>query len=98
LSERITDGPVKPGVLFGVNVSGDVGSQTVLQDWQVLKKLNEMPWRKEVLREASTPENANAVLPILERSEAELTNQINDLAPSFSIPECRIMAILWPRK
>ena len=95
--DRVTDGPLKPSVLFAVCPSGEAQSLRIVQDWEVLKRLNEMPWRKEILRDPSPPASAEDVVATIEKAHAAISAQLDDLVPRFAVPECQTIAVLWPR-
>jgi ERCC4-related helicase len=94
--DRVTDGPLKPSVLFAVCPSGESQALQIAQDWEVLKRLNEIPRRKEILRDPSPPANAEDVLAMIEKAHDAISAQLDELVPRFAVPECQTIAVLWP--
>ena len=79
-------------VLAGI--AGWDGSMRVLRDWQVLKAVNEIDTRSETL--APAPEDSRRG-PWLASASQLADRALHDLALPFERPECREIALLWPR-
>ncbi len=96
LSDRITEGATRAAVICGVLQIED-GSFRILSDWELLKMLNEVSWRKKLMRE-SQPQSAlidRAELCITEATRIALEHA-GTIAPSLRVPDATIVAAFWP--
>lgn len=95
VKDRVTGQEGAPrGVIVGVARS-EQGSMEVLWDWQLLLRLNRLPYRKAIMQDPSRP------LPDIqrlsgERKEAEefLHERLPSLELPFQVPDIEILAIL----
>ncbi|MFC1805393.1 DEAD/DEAH box helicase [Planctomycetota bacterium] len=97
LNDRVTDGPRKSGVVAGVELREDGTDGRYLLDWELLKRLNAVPLRREAMRTASRkalmPGSADVVLAAA--SEVVQRN-IGALDLGFRVPHWEPIAMLWP--
>jgi hypothetical protein len=99
VTDRITGsgGQVRSTVI-GMEAQPDVPSPTVLNDWRLLLRLNELVVSKRA-RDPSpsraTPEPA-AVREVIQKAESALTSQILGMGVPFRFPTLDLMAVLWP--
>lgn len=96
VQDRVTAGTIKPTALFGVTGPTNDGEPILLPDWKVLKFLNELPWRKEIMRDASPACDSAAAESAVIKAEQVLLRQLDQLVPAFRVPECQALAVLWP--
>ncbi|MGH2347791.1 MAG: hypothetical protein ACRDG4_21385, partial [Chloroflexota bacterium] len=89
-------GSVVRAVLFGVE---GANADTLLRDWQVLQRLNELLTqfgRRRCLRDAATPSSAAVVREAAVRAQRTIENRLPTLNLSVSVPRVDLLAVLWP--
>ncbi|MCO6436684.1 MAG: DEAD/DEAH box helicase family protein [Phycisphaerae bacterium] len=96
IQDRVTDGPIKRPIVVGVVLHPDDSAPTVLPDWKLLTLVNELPWRKEVMKKAETAAAPERLAEAIQRSLEEVGSQLPQLAAGFRVPECIAVAALWP--
>ena len=92
--DRVTGSASATDVLYGVRMGGEDGA-AVLLDWEVLDRLNELPWRKEAVGNVGEAFSSSAVRELAQAAEHELEEKIRELEPRMSVPEIRPLTILW---
>lgn len=95
IQDRVTDGTVRPPILIGVVMKGSGSDPDVLLDWKVLTLLNELPLRKELMRDASAITGTSAVQDAIDCAQRTVTKRYAEFAPNFRVPDCQPIAILW---
>lgn len=95
IQDRVTDGTVKPPILIGVVLNSNGSAADVLADWKVLKLLNGLPLRKELMRDASAAADASTVQEAIDCAQETVSKRYAEFAPNFRVPECQAIATLW---
>lgn len=94
IQDRVTDGPEKPPVVVGVEMTETEGK--ILQDWQLLKVLNDLPIRKEVMRDVS-----RRILAVndrkIQKAYSVLQGALTSLGLDFRVPWYDLIGLLVPR-
>ncbi|MCL4299572.1 MAG: DEAD/DEAH box helicase [Anaerolineae bacterium] len=100
LTDRITGtGGTVRTVVAGIEMdSSDEQTVTLLSDWKLLEKLNELTEGKGIKRAkfSARPENINLISQTTERARMHLESQLEQLDLPFKIPLLELWAILWP--
>jgi ERCC4-related helicase len=92
LTERSEVGKI---LVTGVTVVD--GRLELLPDWQLLKRLNELPPRKAFMLKSGTRPIAEDLLDSqLALAEQFLKTALPTIEETFRVPECELQAILWP--
>jgi ERCC4-related helicase len=95
LIDRVTDGPTRRPVVVGVVLRGSDGSE-VLSDWQILRALNALPWRRDAMQlTPSPPDHGKSVADAASHAEAVVVEEIGRLVPEFRVPDCELLGVLW---
>lgn len=96
LSDRITEGATRAGVICGALQSED-GAFRILSDWELLKMLNEVSWRKKLMRESPhQPALIDRAEPCVTQATAFALEQAGAIAPSLRVPDAAVVAVFWP--
>lgn len=96
IEDRVTDGTRRPPVLVAVAVSPNGETEEIINDWKCLLLMNELPIRKRLMRDPSSPPvNPISVSQGLKAAMTLVTSQFAELVPGFRVPDCRPIAILW---
>lgn len=92
LTERSEVGKV---LVTGVTVVD--GRPELLPDWQLLKRLNDLPLRKaHMLQPGTRPVSEDLLDSQLALAEQFLNAAMPMIEETFQVPECELQAILWP--
>ena len=99
VTDRITGtgGQVR-SVVIGIEVQAETHSPTVLCDWRLLLRLNELEMSKKSRSQSltgSSPEAA-VVKELLQKAETALTSGIPKMDLPFRFPTLNLLAVLWP--
>lgn len=95
--DRVTDGPVRRPAVFGVRGSGGGGHGELLRDWELLKALNELPWRKDAMKDSSSGSGVEErAMEATSAAEAFVRGQLDVLAPEFRVPDVELIGALFP--
>jgi len=95
IQDRVTDRTVRPPILIGVAIKRNGSDPDVLPDWKVLTLLNELPLRKELMRDASAAVDTSAVQEAIDCAQETVKNRFAELAPNIRVPECQPVVTLW---
>lgn len=96
--DRVTQGEGKrvstiAAVEVGEGSSGDI----VLRDWELLTRLNGLPLRRQLMRDASTPGADTAAVAIaIQQAEKTLLTQLDSLDLDVRHPDVECLGALWP--
>jgi hypothetical protein len=88
--------PVRSAV-FGVEMSQENGQWSVLRDWELVRRLNEVVVNVTALRRSYTP--ADGLGPIKGTVDSAVSTMEGELAKlnlSFRVPSVEAVAVLWP--
>lgn len=70
---------------------------TVLKDWELLERLNELVGTRSFRSESSLPpEDVTAVGQAIDRGMSRLRMEVSSLGLPFRFPEIEPLAVLWP--
>ena len=99
VTDRITGtgGQVR-SVVVGIEVQSETQSPTVLCDWRLLLRLNDLVMSKKSRTQsltASSPE-PTVVRELLYKAETALTREIPSMDLPFRFPTLTLLAVLWP--
>lgn len=96
LSDRITEGATRAAVIIGAQQS-ESGAFRILSDWELLKRLNEVSWRKKLMREpSSAPATVASAEACINQAIAIVLGQAAAIAPSLRVPDAAVVAVFWP--
>lgn len=96
VQDRVTDGPMRPPMILGVTLSGEKGEAEIIADWRLLRRVNELPWRKKLMREPSlAPDSPESVSLALDAAVAAARARASEIAPEFRVPDGEAIAVLW---
>ncbi|MDM8515658.1 SNF2-related protein [Desulfobacterales bacterium HSG16] len=93
--DRVTEGAFKPDVIVAVKIQSEDNFE-MMRDWELLKYLNKLPVRKDVMRDKSRkPED---VQEEINRANSFLSKNLKKLDLDFRVPDIEVLSILWPGK
>ncbi len=98
VQDRVTgESSHQRSIIVGIQVQSDLSNAEVLQDWQLLKQLNELiTVRRAVLGENTTGLNDCApVLNTIDIADKCLVVKLESLDHRFKVPYWDILAVLW---
>ena len=92
LQDRVTLNNVKPNVIAGVTASG-----TLLFDWQLLLRLNKIPFNKEFFKKPYYPilSEIEESKKIIDSSDSILEDSLPELNLEFKVPYKEIIAFIY---
>ena len=96
--DRITEAEkYASGILAGIEIDRNTSRFNLLMDWQVIQRLNALPFRKAVMRQISNRSADSAsILNAISKAEAALESRITELDLRFRYPYWEVSGILWP--
>jgi ERCC4-related helicase len=92
--DRVTGDGGHRSSIYGVFV-GDERLE-VLQDWELLNLLNDVPWRRAMMREPSQPREEPSAASVITQAEEEILGRLPDLEPELHVPEVEALAVIMP--
>jgi ERCC4-related helicase len=96
VNDRITSDYNQPDVIAGVEFDDKEEPLKLLMDWQILKKLNSIQFRKDILKNQSKkPNQFERIEEITGTSEEYLYKYIHDLNLSFRVPNAELISIFY---
>jgi ERCC4-related helicase len=96
LFEKTTDSALNNDIIVGIEVQL-INTFKILKDWELLKYINELPFRKEFMRNhSSRVNNIDEIHKIMNQSDLFLQNHLNDLHLEFHYPDYQFLSLLWP--
>jgi hypothetical protein len=99
VTDRITgSGGQVRSLVFGVESTTEAPDATVLCDWVLLRRLNELA-RTRAPRSQDPPRSippAEAVREAVRRTATILSSQLPDMDLPFRFPTLDLLAVLWP--
>jgi hypothetical protein len=88
-----------PPIVVGYRPPANGKAEIALKDWELLKVLNSLPYRKEVFREQSpSASNKDKVASWIDAGRASLLIRARELAPEFRIPDIELIGMLLPQQ
>ena len=86
-------------IVAGVELDGDDAGATLLFDWQLIRRLNGLPLRKTMMREAShRVGNLESARSTVMRAMAYLESNLDTLHHSFRHPFVEVAAVMLPHE
>ncbi|MGO9736169.1 MAG: DEAD/DEAH box helicase [Desulfomonilaceae bacterium] len=99
IRDRVTSDLIKPAVTVAVRLGNEDRESSLMLDWEVLKYLNELPLRKELMRQNSQPETEpDSYRLALDSALSTIKSRMNSLDLGFRAPEAEAIAALFPTK
>lgn len=97
LTDRITDSTAGAPVVVSASPTKVDSETRMVRDWELLKVLNDVNWRKKVMREpARQPVCTDVVGAAIERSRQFLIRRADELAPQLRVPNIELVGVIWP--
>ncbi len=98
LLDRVTgrDVPVR-SIIIAAEKSEKTGEWTILRDWEVVRRLNEVVGNVNALRTATRPlEEQSSVKNAVDAAMSLMAAQIPKLDVNFQVPLLEPVAVVWP--
>jgi superfamily II DNA or RNA helicase len=97
IRDRVTSDFIKPSITIGVSVGSDEKDSPLVMDWEVLKYLNDLPLRKEFMKQNSQPElEPNSYRLVMDSALSTVKSRMDSLDLGFRAPEPEFLAALFP--
>jgi hypothetical protein len=78
-------------------MSQENGQWSVLRDWELVRRLNEIVANVTALRRSCTPvEGLGAIKAVVDSAVSTMERQVAMLNLSFRVPAVEAVAVLWP--
>jgi hypothetical protein len=95
IQDRVTDGPNRPAIVLSTTTDNE--ETIILQDWRLLKVLNQLPLRKDILRTPSIKTlDIDKIEVKIEEARALVMGQGHELMLGYRVPYTELIAVLWP--
>lgn len=94
-----TEGGTVQKIMAGVVCDQTTGEpQTLLKDWKMLSKLNQISEARGVRRSerARSPEDLGVIEAAVSNGFGFVERQLGTLGVRFNVPDVEIMAVFWP--
>lgn len=99
ISERVTSTTTSIRSVLAAARFDDNGTIHALQDWELIRLLNEVLSRRTLRRDAASERAtvAEDLLATVNRGREEIARRLDDVDARFLVPDIQIFAILYPR-
>lgn len=96
--DRVTSGDTKP-LIFAVSIGTDGSEATVLADWELLKRLNEvtLPRHPTDMKTSAPVEPPIAPGILVAQAQGKLEGYLQVIDHRFRQPEAEPLALFWPQ-